>query len=100
MENGKVENSECSAESNPTFEKSIMPNACKISCEEGTDVSGGQNITNINSDCMELIFEYLEFNDLVNVADSSKQFYNAVCEVYKRKYQNMIPVHSNTRYFY
>lgn len=46
-------------------------------------------ITDLNTDCMEIIFEHLEFNDLPNVADSSKQFYTAVCGVYKRKYENM-----------
>lgn len=38
---------------------------------------------------MEMVFENLEFDDLVNVADSSKEFYGAACQVYKRKYINM-----------
>lgn len=50
------------------------------------------NITNLNSDCMEIIFEHLELNDLLNVADSSKHFYSAVCQVYKRKYRNTKPL--------
>lgn len=50
------------------------------------------SITNINTDCRELIFEHLEFNDLVNIADTSKQFYSTVCLVYKRKYVNMNPM--------
>lgn len=49
-------------------------------------------ITNLNFDCMELIFMHLEFNDLLNVADSSKQFYGAACEVFRRKYMNMNPI--------
>lgn len=94
MENGKVENKDRSAESNQILKKSII-----VSGEEGTEFSCGQNITNINSDCMEHIFERLELNDLLNVADSSKQFYNAACQVYKRKYLNMNPIHDNG-YFY
>lgn len=43
-------------------------------------------ITYLNTHCMEAIFHYLGFNDLLNVVESSKQFYTAACEVYKRKY--------------
>lgn len=46
-------------------------------------------ITSLNTDCLESIFEHLEFNDLINVADTSKHFYSAVCLIYKRKYVNM-----------
>lgn len=49
-------------------------------------------ITNLNSDCLELIFERLELNDLLNIADSSKYFYGAVCQLYRRKYMNMNPI--------
>ncbi|XP_055301006.1 uncharacterized protein LOC129567764 [Sitodiplosis mosellana] len=49
-------------------------------------------ITELNTDCLEIIFEHLDFNDLIHVADSSKQFYGAVCQVYKRKYLNMNPI--------
>lgn len=94
MENGEVENEDRSAESNPICEKSII-----VSGEEATDSSCVQNITNINADCMEQIFQRLELNDLLNVADSSKRFYNAVCQVYKRKYLNMNPMLDNW-YFY
>lgn len=38
---------------------------------------------------MEIVFENLEFNDLVNVIDCSMEFYNAACQVYKNKYINM-----------
>lgn len=49
-------------------------------------------ITDLNSDCMEYIFENLNFYDLLSVADSSKQFYGAVCQVFRRNYakQNLI----------
>lgn len=43
-------------------------------------------ITDLNTHCMEAIFQYLEFNDLLNIVESSKQFYTASCEVYKKKY--------------
>lgn len=49
-------------------------------------------ITSLNTDFMENIFEHLDINDLVNVADSNKEFYIAVCEVYRRKYQNSNPI--------
>lgn len=49
-------------------------------------------ITNLNSDCMELIFEHLELNDLLNIADSNKHFYGAACQVYRRKYMNTNPI--------
>lgn len=45
-------------------------------------------ITDLNSDCMEAIFVHLEFDDLVNVAECSKQFYTAACGAYKRNYAN------------
>lgn len=45
-------------------------------------------LTTINNDCKELIFDYLEWPDLINIADSSKQLYSAVCRVFYRKYSN------------
>lgn len=46
-------------------------------------------ITDLNTDSMEAIFEYLEFDDLVNIAETSKQFYTAACQTYNRKYGNV-----------
>lgn len=43
-------------------------------------------ITDLNTDCMEAIFEYLEFNDLLHVAESNKLFQTAVCRVFQRNY--------------
>lgn len=54
-----------------------------------SDILKTTNIKNLNSDCLESIFEYLEFNDLLSLADSNKHFYSAICVVYKRKYENM-----------
>lgn len=45
-------------------------------------------LTTINNDCKELIFDYLEWQDLINIADTSKQLYAATCRVFKRKYGN------------
>lgn len=46
------------------------------------------NLVTINNDCKQLIFEYLEFTDLVNIAETSKKLNNAVSAVFKRKYGN------------
>lgn len=44
--------------------------------------------TILNVDCMEFIFDYLELNDLLNVADSSKAFYAPICQIFKKKFLN------------
>lgn len=54
--------------------------------------SEATKIIDLNTDCMGTIFEHLELDELVNVADSSKHFYATACETYKRKYQNIIPI--------
>lgn len=46
----------------------------------------GVNFTSVNNDCMQLIFEHLEWKDLVNVVETCKSFQDAACEVFKRKY--------------
>lgn len=51
-------------------------------------------ITTIIDDCKERIFDFLEWTDLINVADTSKKFYPAVCRVFKRKYKGRIDVGS------
>lgn len=43
-------------------------------------------ITDLNNDCLEVLFEYLHFDDLLNIVEASNQFYSPVCLVYKRKY--------------
>lgn len=45
-------------------------------------------LTTINNDCKELIFDYLEWPDMIKIADSNKQLYTAVCRAFKRKYAN------------
>lgn len=44
------------------------------------------NLITINEDCKELIFRHLEWIDLINVADTSKQLYASVCRIFNRKY--------------
>lgn len=43
------------------------------------------DLTTINNDCKEFIFEYLEFEDLLNIADASKELYESACRTFKRK---------------
>lgn len=47
-------------------------------------------ISILNNNCMEHIFEYLKWVDLLHIADTSKQFYAAVGNVFKQKYKNTI----------
>lgn len=50
------------------------------------------NLTTINNDCKELIFEFLAWEDLLSVADTSKELYSSVCRVFKRKYGSNLTV--------
>lgn len=52
------------------------------------EVTEPLNITTINNDCKELIFEYLEWDHLISVADASKELHTLVCRVFDRKYGN------------
>lgn len=56
--------------------------------EISSDNSKAPNLPNINDDCKEHIFEYLDWSDLLTLADTNKQLYTAVCQVFKRKYGN------------
>lgn len=47
------------------------------------------NITDLNVDCMENIFECLDLNDLLSLSNTSKIFYVAVCRVYKKIYGHL-----------
>lgn len=55
---------------------------------ETPEVPEPLNLITIIDDCKELIFEYLAWTDLINIADSSKQLNTSVCRVFKRKYGN------------
>lgn len=99
MQSEKVKNKvdEYSAKSNLVVENATMSNEYKISDENHIDGlenaksrSQTKKISNLNPDCLETIFEHLELNDLLSLADSSVQFYDAVCQVYRKKYLNKI----------
>lgn len=48
-------------------------------------------ITNLNIDCLEAILNHLEFQDLINAADSNRRINHAAKFVFSRKYsRNMI----------
>lgn len=47
------------------------------------------NFETINNDCKQLIFEYLDWKDLVNIAETCKAFHTAVCSVFTRKYSGL-----------
>lgn len=46
------------------------------------------NLTTLNDDCKQHIFDYLEWSDLVSVADTSKQLRTAVYRTFQGKYRN------------
>lgn len=45
-----------------------------------------KKLTDINEDCLESIFKHLPPEDLLNVAEASKEFQSAVNMVYRRQY--------------
>lgn len=44
------------------------------------------NLETLNSDCQQLILDYFEIDDLLNVAETSKTLHVAACVAFKRKY--------------
>lgn len=80
---------------NKIIDQSIKSNEIQISptndsepIQISSDIHISTKITNLNTECMESIFEHLEMNDLLNVVDSNKQFYAAAFQVFRRKYKN------------
>lgn len=51
-------------------------------------ISRTTKITDMNADCLEKIFDHLRFNDMLNLADTSKHFHSALNHVFITKYQN------------
>lgn len=49
-------------------------------------------ITDVNDDCLERIFDYLNANDLNNVAEATRRFVPAARMVYRRKYSDQVIV--------
>lgn len=44
------------------------------------------NLETLNSDCQQLILDYFEIEDLLNVAETSKALNVAACLAFKRQY--------------
>lgn len=47
------------------------------------------NLETLNSDCQQLILDYFEIKDLLNVAETSKTLNVAACLAFKRKYGHL-----------
>lgn len=69
----------------------------EISSENAVE-NKSTKITDLNSDCLECILQYSEFNDLLSIADSSKHFYQPACIVYKRKFGTKGIVYDRQRF--
>lgn len=105
MQKGKMDSK--IPESNRVFKNLTMLSEHRISEFLEKKISSLENtkskfettkITNLNTDCMELVFEHLELKDLLNISDSSNQFESAVCRVYKKKYLNMDPTFDQAKF--
>lgn len=73
------------------------PKALKRACDEnGNDIPISKKFKNddslklddINNDCLDSIFAYLDLEDLVNVAETSSCFIPSVHSVFSQKYRN------------
>ncbi|XP_055302504.1 uncharacterized protein LOC129568533 [Sitodiplosis mosellana] len=68
--------------------------SCNQSCSEITSPKKPKitvdplHLTDINDDCLEVIFKCLGWADLVNVADSDERFVGVAQSVYSRRYQS------------
>lgn len=49
--------------------------------------SSSIQVTDVNSDCLEYVFYYLNLMDLINVADANKKFRQVAVSVFGRKYK-------------
>lgn len=46
------------------------------------------NFVDLNGKCLEKLFEYLDLDDLISVAETNTKFYQPACDVFSRKYAN------------
>lgn len=46
------------------------------------------HLTDVNYDCLEMVFKFLDLADLVNVAESSRHFIDVAHSVYRRRYRS------------
>lgn len=58
----------------------------ELGLSEFVPESASPNLGTLNNDCQQLILDYLEFKDLLNVAETSKTLNMVACDVFKRKY--------------
>lgn len=59
------------------------------------------NLTTIIDDCKVEIFQYLQWQDLMSIAETNKQLYAAVCLAFRQKYGTgkVYIFQQNYRYF-
>lgn len=76
----------------------VCAGACKFE-DESLDIDlEPLNLTALNEFCKIEIFKHLEWRDLLNVAETSKQLKSSVCDVYERKYGKIrLYLHSGAR---
>lgn len=56
------------------------------------------NLTDLNDYCQIKLFEYLNWLDLLNIAEASKQLKSSAFDVFKRKYsKGQLLLYSTTR---
>lgn len=53
-------------------------------------ISAPTDLTALNDDCKQHIFNYLKWTDLISLADASKQLRTAVYWAYQRNYRNAL----------
>lgn len=57
----------------------------RMGVEENADFTHTETIVGVNNDCLERVFEFLEFGDLINVAEANKHLQIAAETVFARK---------------
>lgn len=57
-------------------------------CEDAEEEFQSFNLTTINDDCREHIFTFLNWEDLLNLAETCKQLSKAARDFFSRKYKN------------
>lgn len=85
---GNMERSKSDSNRKRSQETNVQPTEKRTKAETSENVSSVSTavITNVNANCLALIFEKLDLADLLNVADSSKVFKEAVGQAFMCKY--------------
>lgn len=66
---------------------------------ETSDIDAQTKITDLNTYCLESIFEYLALSDLLNVCDACKHFRNAADFIFSVKYREKTVIVNEIRVF-